>query len=121
MAGNSDRVVAVNAVAPGDGFFFEKSQTGSELLRIWREQLQPICDGIGFGAPRQFINQSFHHECSVRVPYRPPPQHRNIHRGMVRRNLEVCDGVVRIRGAFDGGGIHAVLHHHWREGCSRDD
>src|SRR4029077_3330617 len=44
------------------------------------------------------------------MPNRTPPQHRHVHDGMMRRNMEVRNVVMSIRSAFDSGFINPILH-----------
>ena len=87
---------------------------------MFAQQCSPEFTGIFFCQPGKFVNETFGSEAGVRMSYRPPPLHRNIHFRLLIFNRQVGNLIRQIVGAFDRRGVVA-LGHHRLEGRPRHD
>ena len=92
----------------------------AEMPRMFAQQCSPEFTGIFFCQPGKFVNETFGSEAGVRMSYRPPPLHGNIHFRLLIFNRQVGNLVRKIVGAFDRRGVVA-LGHHRLEGRPRHD
>ena len=109
MTREADGVPFWQPGAPSGTLFFHQIERAAQFLGVRFEELPAIGDRIHLGSDRQLLKQRLHDEGVVRMPDRTPPQHRHVHRRMMRPNMEVRNIVVSIGGAFDGSRINTIL------------
>src|SRR5438445_723976 len=83
----------------------------AEMPRVIAQQCSPEFTSIFFCQAGKFVNETFGSEAGVRMSYRPPPLHGNIHFRLLIFNRQVGNLVRKIVGAFDRGGVVALGHH----------
>ena len=69
---------------------------------------------------RHLVDHRFHHEGSVRVAHRAPPQHRHVLLGVVGLHGH-GQRIGRVGHAFHGGAVHAFFDHEGLERRAGDD
>ena len=94
--------------------FFGGKIEHAEMTRMRFQQFAAVVERVLAGTVRKLVDHRFHHEGSMGVADRAPPQHR--YAGPRRMQLHTVMRnrlhVRRIRHAFDRGAIDAVPHHH---------